>query len=158
MSLRKSLKTFCPLIPKQEFLMSWLIYTFLAVNTTVHTVVHSVNTKMCRMWIQLTKMCRMWKVLIGGAKNIRGGDSHISKGIEKHKSLSFISSKKLQHSDTVCEPKWQIPAPANWPQAICQFLFLLALQWWNSQRLNSLISNLTTRTPENQCLLPFLKF
>ena len=148
MSLRKSLKTFCPLIPKQEFLMSWLIYTFLAVNTTVHTVVHSVNTK----------MCRMWKVLIGGAKNIRGGDSHISKGIEKHKSLSFISSKKLQHSDTVCEPKWQIPAPANWPQAICQFLFLLALQWWNSQRLNSLISNLTTRTPENQCLLPFLKF
>lgn len=93
-----------------------------------------------------------------GAKTIRGGDSHISKGIEKHKSLSFISPKKLQHSDTVCEPKWQIPAPANGPQAICQFLFLLALRWWSSQRLNSLISNLTTRTPENQCLLPFLKF
>lgn len=28
MTLRKSLKTFCPLIPKQEFLMSWLICLF----------------------------------------------------------------------------------------------------------------------------------
>lgn len=28
MALKKSLKTFCPLIPKQEFVMSWLIYLF----------------------------------------------------------------------------------------------------------------------------------
>lgn len=48
MALKKSLKTFCPLIPKQEFVMSWLIYLF-SCEYTVHTVAHSVNTNMCRM-------------------------------------------------------------------------------------------------------------
>ena len=144
MTLRKSLKTFCPLIPKQEFLMSWLICLFSCKYNCAYSCtfceyknVQNVNAtdKNVQNVNATDKNVQNVKSFIWRVKHIWGGDSQISKGIEKQKSLSFLSPKKLQHFDTMCEPKWQIPAPANWPQAICQFLFLLALQWWSSQRL-----------------------
>lgn len=136
-----------------NFIKDFFLHQFLRIKFLVSCVTYLLNFE--QNW-QKCRECE--KLEWEGKKDIQAGESHINKGTEKHKSHSFISPKKFQHFVHLCELKWQIPAPGKWPQIICQsfFILLLSLQGWSPQRLNILISNLTSITPVNQCLLPIV--
>ena len=127
-----------------NFIKDFFLHQFLKIEFLVSCVTYLLNFE--QNWQKFRECEKLeWK----GKKDIQAGESHINKGTEKHKSQSFISPKKFEHFVHLCEFKWQIPAAGKWSQVICQsfFILLLSLQGWSPQRLNTLISNLTSITP-----------
>lgn len=84
------------------------------------------------------------------AKNIQGGKSHMNQGIKRKCHIPLFFPRSFYHFDPLCEFEWQILGPAKWLQGISQSLSLsslLSLQW-SPWRVNTFISNLTTKNCE----------